>query len=317
VKTLLIIGGTGFFGKSFIDSFGRGMLDKWSVTKILIISRDPRNLSVEAPELLDPRIELVAMDIGNAVTLPDADYVIHAAASTNAARYLSQPSLERANIQSGISNYVKLATKFHKNSKILYVSSGAIYGVGLNETSGFNEDCVGGNLDLIPIGKRDYAAAKIDAENCMRELGESGLQVAIGRCFAFVGPYLPRNQHFAVGNFIGDGLSRRNIKVSARHLVYRSYMHADDLVEWLMTLCSAASSACPIYNVGSDEVIEIGQLAHNVAKFFGVTVEISQDRLSEFDFYVPKIEKAKKNLGLRLKYTLAESLNSTITRLLK
>ena len=35
-QSLLIIGGTGFFGKSILDSFKRGLLKEFNINKILV-----------------------------------------------------------------------------------------------------------------------------------------------------------------------------------------------------------------------------------------------------------------------------------------
>jgi len=45
LKTLIIIGGTGFFGKSFLDySFEFG-LKKWGINKLILISRRKKKYS--------------------------------------------------------------------------------------------------------------------------------------------------------------------------------------------------------------------------------------------------------------------------------
>jgi nucleoside-diphosphate-sugar epimerase len=38
MSTLLVIGGTGFFGKSILDSFKRGGLEKWGIERIIAMS---------------------------------------------------------------------------------------------------------------------------------------------------------------------------------------------------------------------------------------------------------------------------------------
>jgi len=40
LKSLLIIGGTGFFGKSILDSFKRGLLSEFNISKIIILARN-------------------------------------------------------------------------------------------------------------------------------------------------------------------------------------------------------------------------------------------------------------------------------------
>ena len=48
--TLLIIGGTGFFGKSILDSFARGLLLKYEISKIIILSRSGDKFQLKHPE---------------------------------------------------------------------------------------------------------------------------------------------------------------------------------------------------------------------------------------------------------------------------
>ena len=39
MKSLTIVGGTGFFGKSFIENFQQNKLQKYGINKLIIISR--------------------------------------------------------------------------------------------------------------------------------------------------------------------------------------------------------------------------------------------------------------------------------------
>lgn len=312
MASLLVIGGSGFFGKSILDAYKRSLLNSWDIDSISVLARNATSLSTEFPELIDDSIGLIDRDIATCHELPFADYVIHAAASTDASNYLARPEVEKKNIQAGTYNYCKLAEKFHRNSRVVYCSSGAVYGQQPADLGYLSEEFDCGSVDEMSPVKRDYAAAKRDAEQAIRTLGTQGGAVSIARCFAFVGKYLPRDQHFAIGNFIQDGLMGRPINVKATFPVYRSYMYADDLVNWLMTICHSANPLCPIYNVGSDQAVTIGDLAELVAQKF--TVDISKVELSQksVDRYVPSITKAKNILGLQLSTDTTGAIDKTI-----
>lgn len=309
MNTLLIIGGTGFFGKSILDAFKRDLLNKWKINKIIVMSRNSDNFKLNYPELITEGVEMFTGDITTIDHLPNADYVIHAAASTDASRYLTQNIEEKKNIIKGTLNYCRLATKFHKDSRIVFCSSGAVYGYQPKHVKYLEEDMAFGNINSLDDVKKSYAYAKRDAEFAIKKLGQSGLNVSIARCFAFVGKYLPRDQHFAIGNFLADGIAGRNIEVKATKKVFRSYMYADDLVEWLMTLAANSNKTCPIYNVASDQEFEIREVAHIISKVFNVGVKsVKCSNESIQDRYIPSVEKVKNELGLSIKYEIKDSI---------
>lgn len=315
MSNLLIIGGTGFFGKSILDSYSRGLLGDWGINSVTVIARDVDSLSRAHPYLIGNSVRLLSMDITNCNSLPSADYVIHAAASTNAENYLLRPHEERENVHLATANYAKLAKQYHTNSKIVYASSGAVYGKLADNKNAFCENDPLGMIESLDSSKRDYAAAKRDSEEIIHNLGRAGLNVSIARCFAFVGPYLPRDQHFAIGNFLADGFSQRAIRVKATHPVYRSYLYADDLVRWLMTIANHASVNVPIYNVGSDQALLMGDLALKISKCLGVPVEIPEFTQSAIDRYIPSIAKIKNELGLVVQTGLDEAIEMTVKRI--
>jgi dTDP-glucose 4,6-dehydratase len=317
VSSLLIIGGSGFFGKSILDAYHRGRLEKWHITRIVIFSRNARSLTISNPELISESVSLINGDISTCDSLPKADYIIHAAASSDAAKYISSPEIEKKNILSGTTNFCGLiSSQEDKKPKILYVSSGAVYGASSRDGMPFSESDKFMPLGEIDENKRCYSAAKRDSEAQIIALGKSGFSVAIARCFAFVGKYLPRDQHFAIGNFMRDALNGDEIRVTTQSLVYRSYMYADELVEWLMTIMEVSSKNCPVYNVGSNIPIEVRELARKVGALLNTCVRYSEPTNGPIDHYTPAIKKAKMELGLELSISLDLAIKLTIENIL-
>ena len=299
VTKLLVIGGTGFFGKSILDLFQRGGLSEYGIHNIIIAARNIERFIEKYPELINSGVEFFQMDISISSILPEADIVIHAAASTDARDYVNNGNGQRTNIESATSNYCNLASKHHCFSKIVYCSSGAVYGQQPYNVESMSEDFEFQEVSGLVDYKRDYALGKRVSEKQIQELGLAGLNVSIARCFAFYGKYLPRDQHFAYGNFLGAAEQGKNIEVYAKHTVYRSYMHADEMVHALIQIALESKPECPIYNVGSGEAIELRDLARKIAKEYGVGIlseNIENDRI---DRYIPDVSKLEKLLSKR------------------
>lgn len=315
MKSLLVIGGSGFFGKSILDAFHRGLLSAWGVSKVIVIARHASGLRMSNQALITSNVALIDVDISQAKEIPYADYVIHAATSTDARNYQQSPEHEKLNILEGTYNYCQLALQFHANSKIVFTSSGAIYGQQPPNMLQIDEAYVAPNLHEMSLEKTHYAQAKLKAENAMRKLAENNINVSIARCFAFVGRYLPRDQHFAIGNFLNDILNGKPICVKAKRRVFRSYMYADDLVEWLMTIADYANPTCPIFNVGSDQEISLVELVKQISDQYGLPFVASEITDSHDDRYIPSTQKARQLLNLTLKYDLKQAIDKTISLL--
>ncbi len=294
MASVLVIGGSGFFGKSIADAYARGLLEPWGIDRLLLAARSATALAKSHPQLLTRGVELIDLDITQTAQLPWAHYVIHAAASTDARRYLTVPEAEKSNILAATLNFCHLAPHTLVGSRIVYASSGAVYGVQAPQQLQLLEEMpLDGSIAALAETKRDYAAAKRDSEVMIAALGHAGMAVSIARCFAFVGAYLPRDQHFAIGNFLGQGLAQETIEVKATSPVVRSYLHADDLTRWLMHLASRASPLCPIWNVGSPEAIAVQDLAASLAVRFGVSLKLPSQTSRPIDRYVPSIARAQ------------------------
>lgn len=292
---LLIIGGTGFFGKSILHSFLDNKLKKHNIDSISVLSRNTDTFLQMYPQFKNEKIQYLKGDITTIDYLPEADIVIHAATSTKQIDYKTNPKREKRNIEFGVSNYIKLAKQYHENSRIVYCSSGAVYGKQPIEVKKMSEDFPFQDINEFSPEKRDYAIGKRNAEEQIKELGKFGIKIAIARCFAFYGDYLPKEGHFAYGNFLNFAEKGKDIIVNATHEVIRSYMHADELVESLIKIALSANPNCPVYNVGSDEEISIFDLADQIALNYNVRVTNSKNiDLKNIDRYVPNVDKLKQ-----------------------
>ena len=299
----LIIGGTGFFGKSILDSFIKGLLKRFGVSQVTILARNIDSFKKSNPELIDPGVDYLEGDIAKMDHLPEFDMIIHAATSTNLKNYTEQPETEKDNLELGVTNFCKLISQSTVNPKIVYCSSGAVYGKQathvekMDEMYPFNDDFRGFSPE-----KLIYLKGKRFAEVEISQLGSiQNKHVSIARCFAFSGKYVPRDLHYAYGNFMGSAEKGEKIMVDAEGIVYRSFMEADDLVESLFEIALHSNPNCPIFNVGSDVQVSLYELAQNIAVDYGVEYEFKNfDDSKIIDRYVPNVDKLKKLLSARV-----------------
>jgi nucleoside-diphosphate-sugar epimerase len=303
LKTLIIIGGTGFFGKSFLDySFEFG-LKKWGINKLILISRRKKKIFLQR-SLFNKKliINKIFKDVSKIKKLPETDYIIYAINSTN-----------NSNNIKGLKNFNKLLFQLIKKPQILFTSSGAVYGlVNKKKYLSEKEKISIKNINLLSGYKKKYAKNKIFTENYFKNLGKRGFKVSIARCFTFIGKQILSKNNYAISNFINDALTKNKVFVNSDKITYRSYMHSNDLIIWLMKILKHSNKNCPIFNVGSDESITIQNLADIIGKLFKKPVIFLKKNSKKIDSYLPSITKAKKTLKLKVNYNLKMAINSSI-----
>jgi UDP-glucuronate decarboxylase len=117
--------------------------------------------------------------------------------------------------------------------------------------------------------------------------------------------------HFAIGNFIRDALPAAAITVSGDGTPLRTFLHQSDLAHWLLTLLERGRSG-EAYNVGSDEVISIADLAHLVSDVLALEKPVhilgKADPGASRNRYVQDIGKAQQELGLTVTFPLVEAM---------
>ena len=305
MQRIFITGGTGFFGKSILDYRLRHS-EFLANAEITILSRDPAAFIAANPRLTNqPGVAFVQGDIRtfNFSTLQPFNFstIIHAA--TAAVTTLSDDEMY-STIVDGTRHVLEFARSCGAK-RILFTSSGAVYGpqaAAVDETTPTNPTTA-------------YGRGKLAAE---RLYAESGIPTCIARCFAFTGPYLNRRIHYAIGNFIQDCLDGKDIVIKGDGTPLRSYLYADDLVEWLFAILDRGEPGRP-YNVGSPEGLSIRELAETVRTALGTKNGISIQGTPQPcnpatlrpSTYVPITTRAETELGLSVTVPLAEAIRKS------
>jgi len=304
---LFITGGTGFFGKWLLGALCHANAELSLDLRMTVLSRDPLAFQKQYPAVDKmPGLHFVAGDVAG--FSPDQrryDYVLHAATDTTAFTNEAQERERAYAIVEGTCRILDL-TKASGARRLLNISSGAVYGSFTSQPTGAMEDDYSAARPVTA-----YATAKREAE---QHCTESGLDFVTARAFAFLGPHLALDAHFAAGNFIRDAHKGVPILVRGDGTALRSYLYPADLVIWLLRILVRGKRG-EAYNVGSDEVVNTAQLAKLTANAVNPPVEISIQSLQPQgpqNIYLPNIQKARKELNLDVYIPLQDAIRRTL-----
>lgn len=313
-QRFFITGGTGFFGCWLLETFA------WANEKLnlgasaLVLTRDPAAFQKKMPHLVaNSAIQFHSGDV-RSFDFPSGHFshVIHAATEASAKLNAENPALMFDTILAGTRHTLEFSRACGAR-KFLLTSSGAVYGPQPPEITHIEEDDAG-KIDPAILNSA-YGQGKFAAEKFCRDFGrQHGMEIKIARGFAFVGPHLPMDTHFAIGNFINDAFHGRTIHINGDGTPYRSYLYASDLAIWLWTILFRGPSL-RAYNVGSGHAVTIAELATAVESALethgGVKILQAPKPGQLPSRYVPSVQRAEAELGLRERVDLATAIKKT------
>ena len=314
-KRIFLSGGTGFVGSWLIESFLYANKNFALGAELLVLSRSPKAFFEKHPELKNEKsLVFVSGDVRNFENPAGlVHFVIHAATDPSMAAS-AENSLETMEvIYLGTKRVLELCQQ-KKIEKYLFVSSGAVYGKQPQTVSHLAEDFQGApNLQK---SSSAYGEGKRVGEWLSHLFGEAhGFEVKVARLFAFVGPYLPLEGHFAVGNFIRQAIAGQDIVVKSDGKSQRSYMYASDMTAWLWQILIHGKSK-EAYNVGSEQAVSIRELAQKIISIENpkLKLEVLGKSVQEIsgDRYIPSTQKVRNDLKLNIQVDENDALKKTI-----
>lgn len=310
---IFMTGGTGFIGCWLLESLRHADTKLGLGLHVTVLTRNPAAFHRKAPHLASyESFHFVTGDTSDFVS-PDGafSHVIHAATDASAELNEKDPRQMFGTVVQGTRRALDLAVE-KQAGRVLYLSSGAVYGRQPWEMVRVGEDWIGAPDCTEP--KNAYAEGKRAAEMlCGIYRKQFGLNVSIARIFALLGPYLALDIHFAAGNFILDAMRGETVVVQGNGQPCRSYLYASDLTVQLLHLLVRGAPG-KAYNVGSDESISIRELAERTSRLLGtgeVKVLGAADAGWNPGRYVPKTDLVTKELGLYRTVTLDEAIRRT------
>lgn len=311
---VFLTGGTGFFGCWLLETLLWANERLGLDASIVVLTRDGGGFKTKVPHLAGHADVTLHQGEIRTFAFPDGPFshVIHAAVDARPPRTQD----DRLRVFDTIVDGTRRALEFARRSgarRFLLTSSGGIYGPQPADLTHVPED-YGGATDPADA-RRAGAEAKRAAEMLCAVHADAGLEPAIARCFAFAGPYLPLDAHFALGAFVRDGLRGGPIRVTGDGAPERSYMYASDLAVWLWTILVRGEPVRP-YNVGSADALTIADLAEVVGNAFTPPVKVTIAGVrapgAPPERYLPAITRAETELGLRVTVPVADGVRRMV-----
>ncbi len=303
---VLVTGGAGFIGSSLVDKL---MLLDYRVKVI-------DNLSSGRKENINYHLNRDSFEFIEADLLKDdisqyfegVDEVWHLAANPNVKSGLSNT---KDMIDQNILVTYNVLEAMRKNNvkKINFTSSSVVYGESKTIPTPENYS------PLMPISL--YGASKLASEALISAYSSSfGIKGTIFRLANVVGP---RSDHGVIHDFIMKlGENKNTLKILGDGNQKKSYIYVDDCVE-AMVLASNSKDDVGVFNVGSDDYIDVKEIAEAVSKAMGLQPVLefgSEDRGWKGDVPVMLLATDKiKSLGWKLNYNSLEAVKLTAEKI--
>ena len=293
---LFATGCTGFFGYWLLAAL-ECLNRKGQAIEVVALSRNPQAFLERHPEFRGrPWLSFVTGDVTN-FRLPDGrfDAVSHGATDSSP-QAAANPSL----LLAGMIDGTRRVLDFLANAgcrHFLLLSSGAVYGDQPASTSALKEDA-GLAGDPLSAGNASGEGKRIMEMLCTCRAGTELPAPVVARCFAFLGPHLPK--HLAPAQLLRDALAGGPIVLRGDGSPLRSYLYAPDLAVWLLALL-ARGRAGRAYNVGGADAISLAELARTIRDTVApdAALEIlGTDRGAPRNRYLPDTRRAQNELGL-------------------
>jgi nucleoside-diphosphate-sugar epimerase len=311
---VFVTGGTGFIGSWVMEAF-TAACDRFRLgASAVILTRNPETFRSRRPHLANhPAVTTHRGDV-TAFEPPTGrfDIVLHLAGEPNGPAYRADPVGGFERLVGGSRRVFAFAADCGAR-RVLLASSGAVYG---RQPPGVDRltESTPSHLDPSEVGSA-YGEGKRAAELQLAAFAaRHGVDAVIARGFTFVGPYLPLDGPFAVGNFLRDAAAGGPVRVNGDGTPVRSYLYGSDLAMWFWTIALRGAPG-RVYNVGSDRPVSIAELAHRVAALADppsrVVVARPPESAGAPERYVPCVNRCREELGLEVTVELSEALTRT------
>lgn len=310
---IFLTGGTGFIGTWILKTVEKLNNDMHLNINVTILTRNIQKYKEKNTEIFNNKnFIFLEGDVCN-FKYPNTKFshIIHGATDASAHLNENDPKKMYTTIVDGTKNLLEFSL-LNDNPKILFMSSGAVYGNQPENLINVPESYLGAPNALNVVNC--YAEAKRAAEMlCAIYCKQENSNIKISRIFALLGPYLSLDIHFAAGNFIKNAIDGKDIVVNGNGKPIRSYLYPTDLIIWLFFIL-LKGKINTAYNVGSPNGYSIEELATKIANLIGnknVKILGKNDSGWNLGRYVPDISLITKESNYKLTVSIDEAIERT------
>ena len=268
---ILVTGGAGFIGShlteallkrgdsvTVADNFSTGSIDN-----LATVRENPalKILEVDVAEEAEKIRDLVK----------EHDVIIHLAAAVGVELVVNEPARTISTNVRGTENVLLPATEFNK--RIIAASTSEVYGKSTKEKFCETDDLLIGS----PIHSRwSYACSKLLDEFYLTALVQTaGLRGTVTRFFNTVGPRQTGRYGMVLPRFVRAALKNEPIPVYGDGGQSRCFCHVHDVIRALISLIDDERTYGEIFNIGSQHLVTIRELAELVISRTGSASEIT------------------------------------------
>ena len=306
-STFLISGSTGFIGSWLVRTLAYANdSQKLGIDMVLPV----RNLTAAKLNLElenDSNVKFIHANFANPYTFSSLDVTHVVYASTPSQRKTGGDNvdyMERVSLNS-FGALKELCALQSSPPVFCNLSSGAVYGRKQLNQGRVKEQYL--PLDAHSRDLNDYGKIKFELELEVEKLNTLGqIRGANPRLFAFAGPGISLEAHFAIGNFMNNALKGEEIIIKGNPNTQRSYLYPTDLIVWLLNLL--VNPTINPTHIGSENLVSVLKLAQKISDIFSAPGISLGDELAESSIYIPETSKTREYLKVSEEVSLDESL---------
>ena len=304
---ILITGSTGFIGSWLATSIIE-LNEKYGLGIELFLPIRNRNKAMTIfGNYRNSQINLLEIDYLNASKLPNIEvsHIIFSSTPSQPSTGGNDESLMKTVSSNSFESLVEIS-RYQKNPPMFCnLSSGAVYGKQILNKSKVAENPLTSHNQICDLSS--YGKIKIKHENEVEKLTNRGQILGSNpRLFAFSGPGIALDAHFAIGNFMSNALNGEIIDIKGNPNTQRSYLYPTDLIVWILNLL-IKPTLNPIH-IGSEHSISMSDLAQKISKIFSSPGVSIGDFSTEMSIYVPETSQTRELLNVTQEVLLDESL---------